>query len=276
MDRMNNGWWISLALAGGVVLGKPGLVGADEYPILGYEASPAATAQVGGSLENWKVFCEIEAVAGNNALAPAEVRFSTEGMVGVVAVGQFAYDFGDGHTRVAGDSVTHRYAQAGTYTVTAWPLFEGLQHESLCTTTVTLKAAPLASRKVECTSLTISDSEKLTATESARIQVRGYDTKGPLQGYKLRVGDEEWESDTGNFTINLKTAGDYQVEGWVKSADGQWVGGEAACLKSIRLRPAGMVEQPETGPAAAFWLGLISLFSIWSGAEIWQRKFFKR
>ena len=138
----------------------PSIVLADEAPQ--YSSSPSATQTANAT-------CTLSA-RGSGSYAPADVSFSTVSTVNGKHVDQFTYNFGDGVVTTGSSSLSHRYSQAGSYTVTAQPAVDQNLVVNPCKMTITLKAFPFTLQGASPSATPVASPEPtLVATTSVML-----------------------------------------------------------------------------------------------------------
>lgn len=125
---------------------------------------------------------------------------------------KYVYDFGDGKTKEStSNTVSHTYAKAGTYTVTAKVHFtiDGKSTSSTCKTEVTIK--PEAPKPVaKCDSLT---ADKISRTEYSFTTAATAENGAEITKYVYDFGDGNTKTETGTtVTHEYAKEGTYTVE----------------------------------------------------------------
>jgi PKD repeat protein len=208
----------------------------------------------------------LQVVSGNNQTAPALIAFQTK-VSGVVT--QLTYHFGDGEVvESVNTNISHEYVRAGNYDVYVEVKGEsgGYTSPAACAAKVTVTKALLTREGLGCNELVISGDRK-AATVSATLTVKGF---GEVEGYRLEYDDGTIEeaSGSGVFTREYGEPGTYLVRGYVRGADGEWLGGEGACTKYVYVYNSGMTSQPQTGVSTGVWMALLA--ALVSGVGLWR------
>lgn len=220
---------------------------------------------------------DLRIISGAGALAPATVEVQTEATDNLGSIRQYRYHWGDGEVSDLTSKGEHKYQTGGKYQLWVEVLDSkgNWRTSGACEEMVKIASAPFASHRAYCSEVRVVSGNDKEAPSEVEFRVYGYDNKGEIQDYKLEFGDGSAPSQTvsGTFTRRYETAGTYEVKGFVKDSEGNWVtGDDGSCRASVRVLTKPLTKQPETGaPLAA--LGLTGLSGV-GGVGLWIGKRF--
>lgn len=220
----------------------------------------------------------LQVVGGNNSQVPAKVTLRARGSDNKGNIQAYRFYFGDG-TRVetTDPEVTHEYTVSGTFLarVDVKDSVGNYKSSNACEASVYVKSSSVESHKYGCSDLFITADNGAKAPSLVHFTVSGYDNKGDIKGYKLDFGNGVVkESDGRTFEQQYTQAGTYQVRGYIKNNNDQWIGGTDSCSRSLTIGSTKpLYRQPSTGTPT-----VIPLFGLGSGAagvviELARRKF---
>jgi hypothetical protein len=232
---------------------------------------PAPTVTQKSSCDNLSV------ISGNNSLVPATVRFRATGSDNLGSIQKYRFFFGDGE-QVESDvsEIEHKYNVSGTFTVRADVKDSkgNYQTSSACQTTVSVQSAPVESHKSACSNIYVTADNGAYAPSTVSVQVTGFDNKNGLQGYRVDFGNGIiTDSSTQNFSYKYEKVGSYVIKGYIKDSEGNWIGGDSGCQKTIAiLSKQPLTTQPKTGTPTALPIlgGLSGILGI--AIEVAKRK----
>jgi uncharacterized protein YcfL len=208
--------------------------------------------------------CEdLSVVSGNDATVPATVTIRARATDNRGDIQEYKYYFGDGsQEQTSNPEVQHRYETSGSFLarVDIKDSQGNWKTSSSCETNVRVKASPVESHKSDCSDIRINMSNSGQAPSTVEYRVSGYDNKGDLQGYRIQTDNQDTlESSTATMTHTISRAGTYTVRAYVKDSQGNWVGGDDGCRRTVYVNTEPLTEQPATGTPTLFSvLGLTS------------------
>lgn len=207
--------------------------------------------------------CEdLDVVSGNNATVPAKVTLRARGSDNRGDVQRYKFYFGDGKQQeTSNPEVQHTYESSGNFLARVdIKDSQGNWRTSLsCETRVRVEASPIESHKSGCSDIRITASNNGQAPSEVELRVSGYDNKGEIQEYRIETDGTRLESSNDTFTHTYTEAGTYTVRAYVRDSQGNWVGGEDECRRTVYVNTEPLTHQPATGTPTLFSvLGLTS------------------
>lgn len=206
---------------------------------------------------------ELDVVSGNNSLVPAKVTLRARGYDNRGGIQRYKFYFGDGTQQESNNpEIQHTYESSGTFLARVdIKDSQGFWETSLgCETRVWVEASPVESHKSGCSDIKITASNSSKAPAEVEMRISGYDNKGEIQEYRIESDGTRLDRINNTITHTFPTAGTYIVRGYIKDSQGNWVGGEDGCRRTVYINTETLTVQPATGTPTLF-----SIFGVTSG-----------
>lgn len=221
---------------------------------------------------------DLDVVGGNNSLVPAKVTLRARGSDSGSGIQEYKFYFGDGD-RVETDDpeVQHTYESSGTFTarVDVKDSQGNWKTSDACEARVTVKPSSIESHKSECSDVFISTDNGAMAPATVTFDINGYDNKGDIQAYRVKTGTGRTLEETDDKLEYLyQEAGTYTIQAYIKDSQGDWVGGDDGCERTLYITTEPLTTQPDTGTPTWFTLGGLLTGGAGLSLQLAKRKLF--
>lgn len=206
---------------------------------------------------------DLDVVGGNNALVPAKVTLRARGSDSDGNIQKYKFYFGDGEQVETTElEVQHTYEVSGSFIarVDVKDTQGNWKTSDSCEATVTVKPSSIESHKSACSDVFISANNGATAPSTVTFDINGYDNKGNIQEYRINTDDNRVIEDGDDKIEHVyDTPGMYTIRAYIKDSQGNWVGGDNGCKRTLYINTQPLKSQPDTGTPTWFTIsGLLT------------------